>query len=155
MSKQTLPILIDAICEAYDNPAWRQGKDGTTHCDAVVGYVLAKFGVTDYLTDEWTANMMIDDMVKNPIFKPVNGSKEAQRLANRGDVVVAGIKANPHGHVAIVRPGMSEWSNSWRRLAPKGMSVGSEVATFIGKKLSWAFRSEPLYFLVRSTDDVT
>jgi hypothetical protein len=153
MSKETLPVLIDAISEAYDNPSLR-AANGATHCDAAVGYVLAKFGVKKYLGDAWTADSIIDDLAKNPIFKPVNGSKDAQRLANKGDVVIAGLKADPHGHVAVVRPGIAEWSNSWRRLAPKGMSIGPEAATFIGKKLSWAFAKEPQYFLLRETDDV-
>ena len=153
MSKATLPVLIDAISEVYDNTDLR-AKDGVTHCDAAVGYILAKFGVKKYLPDSWMANTIIDDLAKNPIFKPVNGSKDAQRLANKGAVVIAGLKADPHGHVAVVRPGVAEWSNSWRRLAPKGMSIGSEAATFIGKKLSWAFPKEPQYFLLRETDDV-
>lgn len=153
MSKETLPILIDAICEAYDNPDYRASK-GATHCDASVGYILSKFGVKKYLPDEWTANLIIDDLRKNPVFKTVNGSKEAQRLANKGSVVIAGIQENPHGHVAVLRPGIPEWSNNWRRLAPKGMSVGSDEATFIGRKLSFAFKKEPEYFLLMETEDV-
>jgi hypothetical protein len=153
MSKETLPVLLDAICEAYDNLDLRAGN-GKTHCDASVGYILAKFGVKKYLPDEWTANKIIDDLRKNPVFKKVNGSKEAQRLANKGSLVIAGLQAEPNGHVAVVRPGIPEWSNSWRRLAPKGMSIGSVEATFIAKKLSWAFKKEPEYFLLRETDDV-
>jgi hypothetical protein len=153
MSKETLPVLIDAISEAYDNPEMRSAN-GKTHCDAAVGYIMAKFGVKKYLPDEWTANSIIDDLRKNPVFKTVNGSKDAQRLANKGSLVVAGIQEDPHGHLAVVRPGIAEWSNSWRRLAPKGMSIGNDAATFIGKKLSWAFKKEPEYFLLRETDDV-
>jgi hypothetical protein len=155
MSKDSLPILMDAISEAYDNPELRQSADGSTHCNASVAYILSKFGITKYLPQSlaWVANSMIDDMRKDPYFKIVNGSRDAQRLANKGVLIIAGLKAEPHGHVAVLRPGVPEWSATWKCFAPKGMSVGSEAATFIAKKMSWAFRKEPQYFMLRQTDD--
>jgi hypothetical protein len=153
MSKANLPILMDVLCETYDDPALREEVSGVTHCDAAVGYILAKCGFKDYLPDRWTANLMVEDMRVNQLFKRINGSRDAQRLANKGVLVVAGLQIQPHGHVAVLRPGVPEWSNTWGRLAPKGMSVGAETATFIGKKLSWAFRKEPEYFALRSTND--
>jgi hypothetical protein len=143
---RNVPLLVDAICEAYDNPRFKAEADGTTHCDATVDYVLRKYGVNDFSGDEWMANTIIQAMRRMTKFKRVDGSKEAQELANQGVLVIAGLEAQPHGHVAILRPGLMEFSGSWKKDAPKGMSNGSLAATTMAKKFSFVFRTEPEYY---------
>lgn len=150
-----LPKLIDGICEAYDNPEWKAKADGTTYCNFATDHIARKCGYDGLSVAvevrPLLANDQIDLMVGSDKWLKVDDAIKAQGYANAGALVIAGVKRSGHGHVAVLRPGKEEHSGLWRGKAPKGMSVGSYKATFIGKKLSWAFREPPKYFVLKST----
>lgn len=132
--------LIDACCEAYDNKNFIP-KDGETHCNQAVAGICDKYGYPKFRL--LLANEMIDLMRSGPEWAPVS-IEEAQNLANQGKLVVAGRKDEPHGHVAVVRPGVPDYSPKWGCLTPKVVNIGAE--NFIDKSLSWIFREKPEVF---------
>lgn len=143
--------VIEALCEAYDNPKFKAEPNGKTHCDATADYVLQKFNVPDFKEDRIMANDIVRAMRTSPKFIKLSGSSQAQELANQGVLVLAGAEGIKHGHIAFVMPGRLSYSASWNKFAPKGMSNGTKEATFIGKRLSYAFRQEPEYFALEAT----
>jgi len=152
---ENLPKLIDGICEAYDNLEWKADQNGTTYCNFAMDHIARKCGYNGLSVAvevrPLLANDQIDLMLSSDEWLKVDEAIKAQSYANAGALVIAGLKLPVHGHVAVLRPGKVEHSGLWRGKAPKGMSVGSFKATFIGKKLSWAFREPPKYFVLKAT----
>lgn len=147
--------VLDALCEAYDNPKFKAEPDGKTHCDATVDYVLQKFGCDLFKADEIMADDIVRTMRNSQKFQRLPGSQAAQEWANKGTLVIAGLTSKDmgvsHGHVAFVRPGVMEFSTTWKKNAPKAMSNGSVEATTISGRMSKVFRKEPDYFALVST----
>jgi len=139
--------LIDAICEAYDNPAWKP-KDGKTYCNYVVNFICKQFGYTAFDTKPWPflANSMVQHMRKNRTEWMAIEPGFAQDFANRGSLVVAGQEREGHGHVCVIRPGYPVESAKWDKRVPKVMNIGKDV--FIAKAVNWAFEKEPEYFVL-------
>lgn len=147
--------LMDALCEAYENPKFKADPNGITHCDATANYVLSKFGCILFAADEIMADDIVRTMRNSQKFQKLKDSEAAQASANRGIVVVAGLTGadmgDTHGHVAFVRPGTMEDSTTWKKKAPKVMSNGSVAATTFSERMSKVFRKEPEYFALVST----
>ncbi|MBI4395867.1 MAG: hypothetical protein HY548_02145 [Elusimicrobia bacterium] len=135
--------LIDAFCEAYDNPHFKP-RQGMTFCNQAVQAVSERMGYKKFKS--LLANRMValmrssSEWVRIPI-------DEAQSYANEGHLVVAGQQDQPHGHVVVVRPGVAEISRKWGGPVPKVINVGAD--NFIGKGLNWAFKEKPEVFLWR------
>lgn len=143
MPMRNIALLVDAICEAYDTKAFRP-SDGATHCNEVIQYVCRKFNYTKFYGK--VANEIIDIM-KAPDSPWSNITpNEAWQAANEGSLVIAGLKAEPHGHVCIVRPGTLEFSGNWKENAPKVMNMGKNC--FIDKGANYAFHDKPEYFVL-------
>lgn len=154
--------LVDALAEAFSlaqkGQPWEPKFDGavlTTFCNEAVNYICRKMGYlgfdkphSPHSYDAILANDIIKAMMNGPDWKEVDAA-EAQDFANQGALVIAGL-SNPggHGHVCVVRPGCAEWSGSWQALSPKVMNVGKDC--FIDKKASFAFRTPPKYFVLRT-----
>lgn len=138
--------LIDAICEAYDNPEWRPHKTESgvleTHCNLATNHVCVKMGYKGFQTAEWImlANDMVKKMKSDKEWMAVDPSL-AQQYANLGSLVVAGQWKAGHGHVCVVRPGIAVASAKWNMNAPKVLNMGKDV--FISKSMSWAFKDRP------------
>ena len=75
------------------------------NCSASTARVVHDFGLDDL--DGKQANSQVDHMEAH--WDKVS-KVDAQRLANQGELVVAGRKDSSHGHVAIVVPGEMVWS---------------------------------------------
>ncbi len=140
MNEATLK-LIDACCEARERPDFAP-MSSLTHCNEAVHYIASKLGFGGFVG--MLANNMIDLMNRDPHFQPIPMA-EAQTFANLGMLVIAGEKAMPHGHVCVVRPGNMAMSGNWKVLVPKIINVGQR--NFIDKIISWAFRSEPKFWV--------
>lgn len=135
-------LLIDAICEAYDNPEWRP-HDGATFCNFSVNHVAQRMGYDgfDAGSGPLLANGMVDLMkLKTADWMPIDPTT-AQGYANSGSLVVAGFKDKPHGHVCIVRPGLMQTSAKWKMNVPRVLNMGKDV--FIAKSMAWAFKDKP------------
>lgn len=72
--------------------------------------------------------------------------EKAQALANEGTLIVACLKADPHGHVNVVCPGKEKTSGRWGQV-PTVANVGK--TNFIGSGLNWAFSDLPKLYLWR------
>lgn len=155
---KNIPLLIDAICEAYDDPHWQPryipSHGWITYCNEAVNFICKKFGYTKFdrpespePKDALLANRIDQILRSSGDWGQVSGD-EAQDMANQGALVIATL-ANPsgHGHVCVIRPGQKVWSGTWNQNAPKCMNIGKE--NFIGKKASWAFRRVPDFFFLR------
>ena len=160
---KTNPIikLIDTVCEVFmmgqhDKPFFP--RNGTTYCNEAVNQVLLKYEYKkfnkpsfDHPYNAVWANSMIWEMMNNKNDWMAIAGDVAQCHANCGSVVIAGLKNlnGDHGHVCVVMPGTMSMSGHLNKMVPKVMNIGKDV--FIGKGSSYAFHTEPLYFVLLST----
>lgn len=136
--------LLDAIHSPLCRPEY-QPKDGVTHCNGYCSEVAELYGFKGL--EGLLANEIIDLISDHPQWSEIPQEK-AQDLANGGSLIIAGLKADVHGHVAIVCPGKSKDSGRWGSCATLA-NVGKEV--WIGKGWSWAFSDLPKFYVWRQT----
>lgn len=141
MAKDTLGLL-DAIHLPLCRPEYQPGG-GLTHCNSYVNDVCQGYGCKDF--DGLMANQMIDLMDTSPSWSKV-AMEQCQSLANAGSLVVAGLKADPHGHVNVICPGKEKTSGRWGNV-PSCANVGKDI--FIGKGINWAFSDLPTFYAWR------
>ena len=134
-------MLIDALCEAYDNLKWKP-HNGTTFCNLAVQWIMEKIGYAGF--KNMVANQMVEKMREGKKWKPVK-MESAQFFANQGNVIALGIRDSPHGHIAIVRPGVQVYSNKWKTYCPKLMNIG--IQNSISKGANWVFTKQPEVFI--------
>lgn len=136
--------LLDAIHLPLNRPEYQPGG-GLTHCNSFVNEVCQYMGWKGF--EGLMANQIIDLMSSSGDWSKVD-MNQCQVLANAGSLIVAGLKADPHGHVVIICPGKEKTSGRWGN-CPSIANVGSQV--FIGKGLSWGFSNMPTFYVWRST----
>lgn len=139
-----LYLLLDAIHLPLCRPEYQPGG-GLTHCNAYVTEVCSLYGFKGL--EGLVANQIIDLLSTHDQWSEVPMSK-AQELANKGTLIVAGFKADPHGHIDVVCPGREKTSGRWGQV-PSVANVGKEV--FVGKGINWAFGEIPKLYALRST----
>jgi hypothetical protein len=137
--------LLDAIHLGFSRPEYRPLGDGTTHCNQFCSEVAMALGFKGL--EGLLANDIIDLISKNDQWSELPIEK-AQDLANGGSFIIAGLKANPHGHVVIVCPGKVKTSGRWGEV-PSVANVGKDM--FIGKGINWAFSDLPKLWVWRPT----
>jgi hypothetical protein len=103
-------------------------------------FVASQLGYTGFRG--MVANDMVALMSKSPDFARV-APASAQNLANDGRLVIAGIKGDDHGHVAVCHPGELFYSRKWRQDCPIVANVGRTNGIM---SASWAFSDEPGYY---------
>lgn len=150
--------LFDAICDnfmyAVNHGIWSPElrMDGwVTHCNSFVHAVSSKMGYTGFWDTNRKGPMMANDMI-DLMLKEIDWMKEkdgdmAQFHANQGSLVIAGQKADGHGHICIIRPGEMFYSAKWLKSVPRCANVGKDV--FIDKAVNFAFQTEPDYFVLK------
>lgn len=146
MTMPDLYRLIDACCEAYDNPQFKP-RGGMTFCNQAVRFIAERLGYQGFKS--MLANQMVAFMRSSPAWLPIQ-LDQAQGYANQGRLVVAGLQDQPHGHVTLVRPGVADFSGKWKTAAPKVINIGAD--NFIGKGLNWAFQKKPEVFLLKTEE---
>jgi hypothetical protein len=121
-----------------------------THCSAFVAATSMRLGIyilrpPDH-SETLLANPQVDwlkDEGAKSGWKPVGDSAEAQRLANRGSLVVACYKnhdAKKSGHIAIVRPS----TKSEERVREEGPQViQAGMTNYRSASLKEGFRQHP------------
>lgn len=141
MTKDML-ALLDAIHLPLCRPEYAPGGD-LTHCNAYVNEVCQLYGFNDF--DGLLANEMIDAMEVSASWSKVT-IDQCQNMANMGILVIAGLKALPHGHVNVICPGKEKASGRWGNV-PSCSNVGADI--FIGKGINWAFPDMPAFYAWR------
>lgn len=136
--------LMDACCEAYDKYRIKDTA-AMTYCNQTVQMIAEKLGFKKF--NMMLANQMIEYMRSHPAEWGKVELPEAQDLANRGFLLIAGQQAEPHGHVVVIRPGVAVHSAKWGCDAPKVINIGAE--NFIDKAVSWVFKDKPDVFLYK------
>lgn len=136
--------MLDAIHLALNHPEYAP-KEGVTHCNQYVDEVCQTYGFKE-LTGK-LANGICDSLAYHPQWSEVSMDK-CQDLANEGTLIVAGIKAEPHGHVNVICPGRAKTSGRWGSV-PSCANVGKDI--FIGKGINWAFSDMPKFWAWRSS----
>lgn len=127
--------------------------DAAAPCRRFVAEALDQvFGHRDFMRDDIYLSM---SAVAREIAKPNSGWLEigraddqsaldqAQAIANDGRAVLAVYRSDGFGHVALILPGRSKVSRSWKKRMPNAASIigtGAE-RSFLGAPLSYAFSS--------------
>lgn len=158
MITKNLIKLIDGICDNFNNALegkpWHPHMDGqvlVTYCNYFVHGVCHSMGYKEFTHQGKTVPMLANEMI-DFMKLPYNGwmtvgGDTAQYHANSGVLVVAGQKADGHGHVCMVRPGEFQFSPHWGKKSPRVANVGKQV--FINNSASWAFQDEPEFFILK------
>lgn len=134
--------LLDAIFVPLCRPEY-QPSDGTTHCNQYVAEVCEVYGYKGM--NGLLANEIIALLSASPHWSEVPMDK-CQELANSGALIIAGLKGEPHGHVAVICPGRPKSSGRWGSV-PSCANVGKQV--FIGRGVNWAFSDLPKFWAWR------
>lgn len=142
--KDTL-ALLDAIHLPLCRPEYKP-SGGVTHCNAYVDEVCQALGYKGF--SGLLANQIIDVMASTSDQWTSANIEKCQFLANQGTLVIAALKADPHGHVNVVCPGKEKTSGRWGNV-PSCANVGAEI--FIGRGINWAFRDLPKFYAWRPT----
>lgn len=118
-----------------------QPEADATYCNVAVSYIAKQLGYQGFVA--LLANQIVAKMKSSPDFAEVK-AEAAQKLANDGKLVVAGIQDEPHGHVAVVAPGKAITSPKWRgALAPLVYNCGKKNGLM---GANYAFGAEPKYW---------
>lgn len=141
---KNLFMLLDAIHLPLNRPEYQPGG-GLTHCNAYVNEVCQAMGYKSF--DGLLANDIVDLIAIDPAWTETSMDR-CQDLANGGSLVIAGFKADPHGHVNVICPGKLKASGRWGPV-PSCANVGKDI--FIGKGINWAFSELPKFWAWRSS----
>lgn len=131
--------LIDVICTVYDNADYRAKSDGRTFCNFAASDIAWFYGCKEFVRK--TANELADYLYVSDEWTQIE-LKDAQNLANTGTLIFAALKAIPHGHICVIRPGVEKDSGKWTRV-PSCMNIGNDKYTSISNGLNWAFENLP------------
>jgi hypothetical protein len=146
---EKLAKLVDAICEVYDMPDLKP-HDGETHCNLAVHRICSKLGYEEF--KDLMANAIIDKIESSPAQWTETTIEFCQYLANQGELVLAGLKGEPHGHIVVLRPGISVLSSKWETLVPKCINIGKTNS--IDRGVNYAFGTEQPKYWVLSTKEI-
>lgn len=136
--------LLDSIHFAFNHPEYTPAE-GVTHCNQFVNEVCTIYGFNRL--GGKLANEICEYLAEHPEWGELRMDK-CQDLANAGSLIVAGIKSDPHGHVAIICPGKEKPSGRWGEV-PSCASVGK--MNTIGLGINWSFSSLPRFWVWRKT----
>ena len=138
----------DAINRLVSRPDF-QPHDGQTFCNLFITEIAHLFGYKGF--DGLVANQIIDLMDKGKPFSKIE-KPDYKRIAKSATIdavptlIIAGQKANGHGHVCAVSPlGGTTFSFKWMKTVCNVDNVGKTV--FENKGLNWAFATEPTLYI--------
>jgi hypothetical protein len=148
MTKDVM-FLLDSIHIPYCRPEYAPVTpligEPITHCNAFVAEVCETYAHVQM--NGLLANDIIDLISTSPLWSEVPRER-CQELANGGTLIVAGLKADPHGHVNVICPGIAKTSGRWGAV-PSCANIGAQV--FIGKGVNWAFADMPKFYAWRAS----
>lgn len=133
--------LLGACCRVFNNSKYRP-RGGLTFCNQAVNEISTIMGWHDF--EGMLANEIMAKVKKDIGWRKVN-SCEAQIYANCGELVIAGQRMDPQGHVVVIFPGFDSRSGKWKKEVPLCVNIGKDYE--IGRGVNWAFaEKEPEYW---------
>jgi hypothetical protein len=128
------------------------GQVGSTECLSYAGASLKTvYQLDDFYSESLGRYLLINEIYdlleKNENWKLLGKGYEqealtaCQELANQNKAVVAVMKGEEYGHMALILPGDLKYSGTWNLNVPNSASFFTHQVddSFVGKKLSYAF----------------
>lgn len=117
-------VSIKKSCDKWVIDPSMEPGNGLTHCNQGVMQICEENGIEDFLG--MTANQIYALMFKSPKWQPIP-MERASAAACDGIMVIAAIKGNPHGHVTVVYPMLSQvYSGKWGEDCPLVCNIGKK-----------------------------
>lgn len=133
--------VFKSLCAGVVADPELQPAGGVTHCNQGLNDIATEFGFTEF--DGKMANACIDLMASDMRWRECS-AEEAWTWAMAGNLAVACMKEEPHGHVAVICPGDKVASGKWQVDVPQIANVGQKNGIF-GE--NFAFREPPKHYL--------
>lgn len=156
-----IAVLMDAIFSNWMNcllPPYGNGTlsaevDHQTDCNRFVIGVVHAYGYR--ALDGMNASQIARFLATSPDWMNVPGTSAAFH-ASKGALAVAAWENldGPHGHVAVVVPGVPVTSGKWGYASPsvpKVANVGTPDKCKLGVGANYAFGPEPKYYALKAT----
>ena len=143
---------IKRVCAlVLSNEGYEMDNSGRTWCNYALNDALTQLGLPEFCRDNkrlLLANDIVEKLERN-CKKIAFG--DAGEAANKGDILVAGMKLPLHGHVAMIYPSpTSAISGKWGRAdIPFCANVGKENGVM---PLNWAFGAIPNIYVVQKNE---
>ena len=138
--------IVKSACEDVLKYKHLTARNGKTYCNFGVDGILKLLGINCFWDEKkkrlMLANEMFDYMVKSKDWNEISWNDS---INNNGLVVLA-IKANPHGHIAVVYPEGSCKSGKWKCECPMVANIGKKNKIC---GANYAFRLKPEAFLYK------
>jgi hypothetical protein len=136
--KQMTINLTKTIKPIFNKWSVKDNKE-QTFCNMFIADVMATQGY--YAFAGLMANQIIDIMELDAShwrkINPLDFDMQS--------IVIAGLKDNPHGHICVLISGSFIASGKWHKYVPLCANIGAN--NFYGNGISFAFRTEPNYYL--------
>ena len=134
--------VVKELCDKHINAQDLIARDGLTFCNIFVQRVfhdLNYFGLKNKTANE-IFNFCSEEITK---WDKINAANAIEKVID-DYFIIASIKDDPHGHVAIVYPDHSIFSGKWGEYCPIVASVGKKNGIM---GANYAFSERPSYFL--------
>jgi hypothetical protein len=149
MTIAQLQKLIQEVYSKYTSAYWldRKRRFQETFCNFAVNDVVYKVGYKAFW--KLNANQIVEKMENgSDNWQQLYDEETAFNYVNQGNIVLAGLKGDKHGHVNVLYPSDKlEWSGKWSQFVPKCMNIGK--TDFIDKGINYAFGSNPEYWALK------
>ena len=156
MNKDNFEKFIYRIYKKWEEYDELEGTD-RTWCNYFVTSVLLSCGYLDFNHGNSVLSLSEDyPMMANAICDHLDRDTENwERIEIREDIInqkevpliIAALRGQQHGHVAILLPGRWIYSGKWDKEVPICANIGGRNEYGIG--INYVFRSEPEYYLFK------
>ena len=131
--------------EVVKNPKYDSNVDNLLHCNHLVQDTFNYFGYKGF--EGLTANQIFEKCLGLPEFEEQEPEQCAWLVQKYGYLVVAALLGDPHGHVAVVFPGIPMFSGKWQKNIPVVASTGNPNRI---AGANWFFKEIPRFFHLKS-----
>lgn len=131
------------ICEKVAADPELEARGSTTYCNIAVDRICSFLGYEKF--KGLVANEILTLCRKSKEWQPAS-SDACYEAAWMGEVAIAGQSGEPNGHLAVIYPDTKIYSGKWKKYVPKVANVGKRNGIM---GVSYAFREEPDYFILR------
>lgn len=120
-------LCVELVNDPKLEPEYKDGKFVKSFCNIAVDRAAQFYGYKDFTGSDgkpFLANKIIAIIEEETGDWKKVGHEEAWGHANDGALVIACVRGNPHGHIAVVAPRKKVWSQKWTNYCPQVANVG-------------------------------